>query len=108
MREELRAILETEFAIHECGDGSYELETWTKGGVNMIIHISATDEAVIEEFCDYADNFDVEEEIDLHRQCESYKNVFTIRMSLADFEAFEKRLEDIADKLRDVAYKEVA
>lgn len=40
-------------------------------------------------------NFDVEEEIDLHREGESYKRAFTLRQSLNDFEDYLKWLNKI-------------
>lgn len=68
------------------GDG-IEMETWTDGGVNMIVCLE-NDKGLLE-------NFDVEEEIDLHREGESYKRAFTLRQSLNDFEDYLKWLNKI-------------
>lgn len=68
------------------GDG-LEMETWTDGDVNMIVCLE--DEKGLIEY------FDVEEEIDLHRQGESYKKAFTLRQSLDDFEDYLKWLNKI-------------
>lgn len=75
------------------GDG-IEMETWTDGGVNMIVCLE-NDKGLLEDFKDYVENFDVEEEIDLHREGESYKRVFTLRQSLNDFEDYLKWLNKI-------------
>lgn len=75
------------------GDG-IEMETWTDGGVNMIVCLE-DEKGLIESFKDYVEYFDVEEEIDLHRQGESYKKAFTLRQSLDDFEDYLKWLNKI-------------
>lgn len=75
------------------GDG-IEMETWTDGGVNMIVCLE-NDKGLLEDFKDYVENFDVEEEIDLHREGESYKRAFTLRQSLNDFEDYLKWLNKI-------------
>lgn len=75
------------------GDG-LEMETWTDGGVNMIVCLE-DEKGLIESFKDYVEYFDVEEEIDLHRQGESYKKAFTLRESLDDFEDYLKWLNKI-------------
>lgn len=87
-----------DFAMHEyeendvlCG---YELETWTNGGVNMIHFIDCCDEEgvtpekVLSELKEILECFDVDEQIDLHRQAEDYRNAFTIRQSVEDFEEY--------------------
>lgn len=75
------------------GDG-IEMETWTDGGVNMIVCLE-NDKGLLEDFKDYVENFDVEEEIDLHREGESYKRAFTLRQSLNDFDDYLKWLNKI-------------
>lgn len=75
------------------GDG-LEMETWTDGGVNMIVCLE-NEKGLIESFKDYVEYFDVEEEIDLHRQGKSYKKAFTLRQSLDDFEDYLKWLNKI-------------
>lgn len=67
-----------------------EIETWTDGGVNMIIKLIPFTK---EKFIEYVDNFDIDAEIDLHRQDKSYKNRFTIRESLSDFSNYMERLK---------------
>ena len=95
------------FTFHEyeendvlCG---YEMETWTDGGVNMIHFIDCRESSyadglmvqnVLEELKKISANFDVDEELELHRQGKSYRKAFTIREGLEDFEAYEKRLTE--------------
>lgn len=69
-----------------------EVESWTSRGVNMIMSLMPFTE---ESFKEYVHNFDVDEEIDLHRQGDDYKQAFSIRESVADFEAFEERLKKL-------------
>lgn len=73
-----------------------ELETWTVGGVNIIIVLMPF---TIEELISYIDSFDVDENIMLHRQDKSYCTAFTLRESLEDFEAFHKRLQSVKELL---------
>lgn len=79
---------------HFSNGDSLEMETWTDGGVNMIVCLE-DEKGLIESFKDYVEYFDVEEEIDLHRQGESYKKAFTLRQSLDDFEDYLKWLNKI-------------
>ena len=73
-----------------------ELEKWTNGGVDMIIYLEPF---TIDEFKSYVDDFNVDDEIDLHRQSQEYKNTFTIRESLVDFEDFYNDLKELTNKL---------
>ena len=76
--------------------GSLELNTYTNGGVNMIITLNPP---VTESFQEYVDMFDVDEEIDLHREMDMYKHNFTIRQSLDDFENYLEWLESLLKEL---------
>ncbi len=73
-----------------------EIEKWTTGGVDMIIWLNPFN---IAEFKSYVNDFNIDEEIDIHRQDERYKSDFTIRQSLEDFTEFHQHLKDIASKL---------
>lgn len=75
------------------GDG-LEMETWTDGGVNMLVWLENEDN-LLEDFKEFVENFDVDYEIELHRQGESYKKAFTLRQSLDDFEDYLKWLNKI-------------
>ena len=72
-----------------------ELETWTNGGVNMFVMYQDHHYNVLEAFADAEYYFDIDEEIDIHRQGQAYCNEFTIRESLEDFEDYKERLENI-------------
>ena len=83
-----------------CG---FELNSDTYGGVNIIIFLDFRDnnlnpfldENFISAFKEWVDNFDIDEQIDMHRQDERYRNDFTIKESLDDFTDYKTRLEVI-------------
>lgn len=76
-----------------------EFEGHTELGVNMVHFVDGRDADLTQEdwyyheLQDIYENFDVDEEIDLHREGEDYKKQFSIRESLEDFEKWEKRLK---------------
>jgi hypothetical protein len=74
-----------------------EIEKWTNGGVDMIIWLRPF---TIKEFENYVNDFSVDEEIDLYRQDQQYKNVFTISQSLEDFTDFHNHLKEIVIKIK--------
>lgn len=77
------------------GDICAEVENWTNGGVDMIITLMPFDFA---ELCEWCDSFDIDEEIEIHRQENDYCNAFTIRESVEDFEEWHNNLKaTIAD-----------
>jgi hypothetical protein len=101
--EELTRIFEDEldFVVHlheQDGVMGAELEDWTKGGVDMIMWVHPF---TPEEFVNIAESFDVDEQIDTHRQAADYRNAFTHRRSVNDFEQWEKRLKENIDKLKE-------
>jgi hypothetical protein len=73
-----------------------EVEKWTDGGVDMVITLMPFTK---EEFIDYVNYFDVDDEIDMHRQDQLYKNAFTISDSVKDFTDFQNHLKEIVEKL---------
>ena len=87
-----------------CG---YELNTYTKGGVNQIIFLDFRDKGnakkaadVIEELTSYINDIDIDDEIELNRQDKQYKANFTLRESLNDFEDWKKGLEEIIKEIK--------
>lgn len=98
--EKLQAFFEeNDFIVHLfeqdnmlCG----EIEKWRTGGVDMNISLMPFSE---ESFIEYVNGFDVDEEIDLHRQDERYKNDFSITKSLDDFIAFANMLDRVVTLL---------
>lgn len=87
-------------------DNEIQIETWTNGGVNMIESIYFDEnyqdiynpERVNKELQEIVNNFSIDEEIDLHREGESYKNAFSISESLKDFEGYQNVLKDLSEK----------
>ncbi len=73
-----------------------EIESWTDGGVDMIINLNPF---TVEEFKDFVNNFDIDDEIDLHRQDKRYKKVFRISQSVEDFTRYADVLDELILKL---------
>ena len=79
-----------------------ELESWTDGGVDMLISIDKTsDNNLLEQLERFVENFDIDEEIDIHREDENYKRNFTIRESINDFENWVDYIEECISKLEE-------
>jgi hypothetical protein len=87
-----------------CG---YELNTYTEGGVNQIVFIDFRDtkkdpkkaKDFKELFVERINSIDIDEEIELNRQDKRYRDDFTLRESLDDFEAWKKSLLELAESL---------
>ena len=88
-----------------CG---YELNTYTKLGVNQIVFLDFRDteknpknaKDFIDVFTERVESIDIDEEIELNRQNADYKKTFTIRQSLEDFEDWKNNLLKISDEFR--------
>lgn len=93
-----REILEHYFTILE-NESGYELETWTNEGVDMIITIEKNGDTLLEQLKEYIDNFDIDSEIDMYRENEEYRNNFTIKESLEDFESYISYVKDLIKEL---------
>ena len=66
----------------------------------MIIHLNKDDNlSATKQFIEYIDNFDIDEEIDIYREDKRYREAFTIRQSLQDFENWIKWLNEIKKDL---------
>lgn len=92
-KEQLRDFFEEHDFKVWVDDEFLELETWTDNGVNMIIRLES---ATPQSFYDYVNNFDVDEEVDVHRQGEDYRRDFSLKKALDDFTIFQVRLKDVA------------
>ena len=86
-----------------CG---YELNTYTKGGVNQIIFLDFRDNGnpkkandFIKNLSERIDDIDIDDEIEVNRQDQNYKANFTLRESLNDFEEWKKELENIVKQI---------
>lgn len=91
---------EYEFRVHldkQDGVQTADIETWTSGGVNMIHCLNPF---TVAEFERMVEDFDVDEEIDRHREMKGYKEAFSIRGSLADFEKYKALLEEMLAELK--------
>lgn len=93
-----REILENYFTIFE-SESDYELETWTNEGVDMIITIEKNGDTLLEQLKEYIDNFDIDSEIDMYRENEEYRNNFTIKESIEDFEDYISYVNDLIEEL---------
>lgn len=93
-----REILENYFTILE-NESGYELETWTNEGVDIIITIEKNGDTLLEQLKEYIDNFDIDSEIDMYRENEEYRNNFTIKESLEDFESYISYVKDLIEEL---------
>jgi hypothetical protein len=102
--EELKEFFEEQgFQVHlseQDNQQCAEVEMWTDGGVDMIIWLMPFN---VEQFKKYVNDFDIDNEIDLHRQANDYKNAFTIKESLKDFTKYHNHLKKVA-KLLDNKY----
>ncbi len=87
-----------------CG---YELNTYTMGGVNQIIFLDFRDNGNPEKYNDFIEKFskrvksiDIDDEIELNRQDQNYKDNFSLRESLNDFEEWKDTLGEIVKKIQ--------
>lgn len=102
-----------------CG---YELNTYTDCGVNQILFLDFRDTDLnpknakdfLKVFNERIESIDIDEEIELNRQSESYRNNFSITVSVQDFKdwkenllnilnvktAQQRQFEQVTDKLR--------
>ena len=78
-------------------DNGAEIQIYTDGGVDMWFCVSNfKKEEVIEAF----NSFDIDTEIDLHRQSEDYKKCFSIKESVKDFTKFNNFLKKVKKLLK--------
>ena len=94
-----REMLEELFNVSESAD-DLELESYTDGGVDMFITIEKDNSNnLLEQLKLFVKNFDIDEEIDIHRQDTDYRRNFTIRESINDFENWVDYIRDCISKL---------
>ena len=74
-----------------------ELNTYTVGGVNEVISCEFDIDSIVR----YIDEFDIDAAIDLYRQSEDYRNHFTIRESVEDFEDWLNEQKEIFDEIKE-------
>lgn len=96
-----REMLEELFNVSESAD-DLELESYTDGGVDMFITIEKdSSNNLLEQLRLFVENFDIDEEIDIHRQDTDYRRNFTIRESINDFENWVDYIRDCISKLEE-------
>ena len=96
-----REMLEELFNVSESAD-DLELESYTDGGVDMFITIEKDNSNnLLEQLRLFVENFDIDEEIDIHREDENYKRNFTIRESINDFENWVDYIRNCISKLEE-------
>lgn len=103
MNNKQKEILKKHFDMEDItySNGVYtSLEQWTNGGVDMIIEFEKN-RNVIDALQEYIDNFDIDEEIEIYRQDKRYRENFTIRESLADFENWIDFIRNIIKQLKE-------
>ena len=97
--EDFLKAMENRFNVSE-DEEIVEMETWTNGGVNMFVVLRKKGKPYIEQFWDHIDDFDIDTEIEVHRENKGYKSAFTISQSLEDFTAYKNWLTEIYEELR--------
>ena len=96
-----REMLEELFNVSESAD-DLELESYTDGGVDMFIPIEKDNSNnLLEQLRLFVKNFDIDEEIDIHRQDTDYRRNFTIRESINDFENWVDYIRNCISKLEE-------
>ena len=94
-----REMLEELFNVSESAD-DLELESYNDGGVDMFITIEKDNSNnLLEQLRLFVENFDIDEEIDIHRQDTDYRRNFTIRESINDFENWVDYIRNCISKL---------
>lgn len=102
MTNKERAIFNQAFSVTE-NENCFELEQYTDGGVDMIITLLKDDDrfnSMTEQFEYYVKGFDVNEEIEVYMQDESYKEAFTYQDAVYDFEDWQEYIERVLDRLK--------
>jgi hypothetical protein len=87
-----------------CG---YELNTYTKGGLNQIVFVDFRQtkkdpnnpDDFRELFLERVKSIDVDEEIELNRQDKGYREAFTLTQALKDVKRWKKDLLKLANSL---------
>lgn len=99
LREQLiKFFSEKGFTVHDFGD-IVEVETSTERGTSMLFEFQPFTK---EEIVSVLRGFDVEEEVELHRQDQTYRNAFSLREALDDFENFKNRVNTLIVEVQDV------
>lgn len=109
--KECEAFLDENYIAHDRYEENGEcvgitIETWTDCSVHMLHLIDGRDRDMDDsdwwkdELDSIYEAFDVDVEIDIHRQSQTYRDAFTHRMSVDDFEAHEEWLRKLSESAR--------
>ena len=93
--ELIKTLEENGFNVHifeQDGEECAEIESWTEGGINMIAVLQPIS---VESFEAYVVGFDIDDEIDLHRQDPLFKKAFTTTESLEEFQNYSEYLHTV-------------
>ena len=83
------------FRVRETSDG-VELTISGNKHIHIVHCLRQCDGCYFEQFKDFAEKFNVDEQIDELRLIDTYRDNYTVRKSLQYFEELQKRLKEIA------------
>lgn len=90
-----------DWSVHECEDGSVELEKHSPAGEDFIFTVSS--ENFVREVKEYAADFDVDEHVEMWVNSRGTRGVpSSVRTLVEDAEAIDEMLEELADALAEV------
>ena len=90
-------------------DGEYEFETYSPAGEDFIFYIPVSDDPsrIVASIRDYADNFDVDEHIELWIGSRGQNGVpSSVRELVEDAEEIKSMLDDLAEAMRKLVHEE--
>lgn len=95
------------FGVHQ-DNKEVELETWTEGNVNMFVCLVEEGEySLCEQFKKRVETYDIDEEVENHRQDSNYRDTFTITESVKDFTTHKEWLENVLNSVSRPAFEKV-
>ena len=109
--EDIIEIIEQSWGINEYEEDNdllgYEINTYTSGGVNQIVFVDFRDTGLdpknathfLSVFEKRINEIDIDDEIVLHREMKGYKDAFTLKESISDFEEWKEELERLLNRL---------
>lgn len=95
--EQCLTILDEEFHYNTY-DNKIEISTYTDRNVNMLIELDLNN--IYDSLEEWIDTFDIEEEIELHRESDKFRKAFTLKQSLEDFEDFKQEMQELLERMQ--------
>lgn len=103
--QQFHSFMANHFMIFEDENG-IDINMKTKGNETLCIDIDKDlEKSYYEQFKDYVNHFNVDAIIDARREDSAYRNEFTVRESVKDFEDFEATLKELIDELKNEKLK---